>query len=132
MRNQSPEDRSTPGGRPVREGASGRQGVEYLSELEPDLRGAAIFDPQGDLIECSVGAGSGFAEAAAKLVSELEAGADEPIDSCHIASDDAEVFLVREAGLTLVAVAERFVLSSLMTYDIRMTLRDLSSEASLG
>ena len=84
------------------------------------------------LVECSVGASSGFTEAAAKLVSEVEAGGGEPIDSCHIASDDAEVFLVREAGMTLVAVAERFVLSSLMTYDIRMTLRDLSSEAPLG
>jgi len=132
MRNQSPEESSTPGGRPVREEASGRQGVGYLAELEPDLRGAAIFDPQGGLIECSVGGSSGFAEAAAKLVSEIEVGGDEPIDSCHIASDDAEVFLVREAGMTLVAVAERFVLSSLMTYDIRMTLRYLSSEASLG
>ena len=132
MRNQSPEESSTPGGRPVREEASGRQGVGYLAELEPDLRGAAIFDRQGGLVECSVGAGSGFAEAAAELVSRVEAGGDEPIDSCHIASDDAEVFLVREAGMTLVAVAERFVLSSLMTYDIRMTLRDLSSEASLG
>lgn len=132
MRNQSPEEPSAAAGRPVRGESPGHQGVAYLAELEPELRAAAIFGPSGGLVECSVAAAPGFADAAARLISEVEAAGEEPIDSCHIASDDAEVFLVREAGMTLVAVADRFVLSSLMTYDIRMTLRDLLAEASLG
>ena len=117
-------------GGPARQGElSGPDGIAYLAELEPELRGAVIFGPEGSLIECSVPVASGFVEAAANLLEELEELSDEPLDSCHIASDNAEVFVVREAGFTLVAVAARFVLASLMTYDIRMTLRDLARGA---
>lgn len=118
-------------GGPTRQGdPPGPDGIAYLAELEPELRGAVIFDSGGVAVECSVPAASGFAEAAAILLGELDAFGDEPLDSCHIASDDAEVFVVREAGFTLVAVAARFVLASLMSYDIRMTLRDLARGAS--
>ena len=131
MPETSPEHPSEPperarGGPARRDGPPGSYGVAYLAELEPDLRGAVIFDPDGVALECSLPAASGFVEAAATLLGELDEFADEPLDSCHIASDDAEVFVVREAGLTLVAVAARFALASLMTYDIRMTLRDLA------
>lgn len=136
MRNSSteePADRPTEErGGPSRKASPGSGGVEYLAELEPELRGAAVFGPGGELLECSVPSASGFAEAAAALIGEVDAFAEEKLDSCHIASDEAEIFLVREAGLTLVAVAARFVLASLMTYDIRMTLRDLSSEAPVA
>lgn len=114
------------------DGTGPLRGIPYLSELEPELRGAVILGPAGEVIESSVPSASGFAEAAGSLVDDLVAHRDEPLDSAHIASDDAEVFVVREAGLTLVAVAARFVLASLMTYDIRMTLRDLSAEAARG
>lgn len=106
------------------------RGIPYLAELEPELRGAVILGPGGEILESSVPAASGFAEAAGSLVNELVAYRDEPLDSAHIASDEAEVFVVREAGMTLVAVAARFVLASLMTYDIRMTLRDLAVEVA--
>lgn len=124
MRQPDSADRDGPGG-PLR-------GIPYLAELEPELRGAVILGSEGELIETSVPAASGFAEAASVLVDELVAYRDEPLDSAHIASDEAEVFVVREADLTLVAVAARFVLASLMTYDIRMTLRDLSAEVAHG
>lgn len=115
------------------DGAQGAlRGIPYLAELEPELRGAVILGPEGEVIENSVPAASGFAEAASSLVDEIVAYRDESLDSAHIASDEAEVFVVREAGLTLVAVAARFVLASLMTYDIRMTLRDLSAEVAHG
>lgn len=135
MPERSPKDQPESPDR-ARGGPAGRGdlapsgGIAYLAELEPELRGAVIFDPDGTSIECSVPAASGFVESAATLLGELDDFGDEPLDSCHIASDDAEVFVVREAGFTLVAVAARFVLASLMTYDIRMTLRDLAREAS--
>ena len=134
MPETSPEHPSEPperarGGPARRDDGPGSGGIAYLAELEPELRGAVIFDPDGASVESSVPAASGFAEAAATLLGELDAFADEPLDSCHIASEDAEVFVVREAGFTLVAVAARFVLASLMTYDIRMTLRDLARGA---
>ena len=135
MRQPSPEqppDETGPSrGGPARTAPSpGSAGAAYPAELEPELRGAAIFGSDGSLIECSVPAASGFVEAASTLIERLDHFATEPIDHCHIASDEAEVFLVREAGLTLVAVAARFVLASLMTYDIRMTLRDFASGGS--
>ncbi len=123
---QSGEQETARGGPARPEAGSGPGGIAYLEELEPELRGAVIFGPRGELVECSVPTASGFADSAASLLERLEAYAEEPLDSCHIASDGAEVFVVREAGLTLVAVAARFVLASLMTYDIRMTLRDLA------
>lgn len=126
----SPEVPEPARGGPVRPNVPpGSGGVAYLEELEPDLRGVAIFGPDGAVIECSVPTGSGFADAAASLVGQLEACAREPLDSCHIAADEAGVFVVREGDFTLVAVAARSVLASLMTYDIRMTLRDLATGA---
>ena len=110
----------------VREGAGSPAGLAYLTEIEPDIRGAAILGPSGEVVECSVPADSGFAEAAAGLAAQVEDAGVEPVDSCHVTTDEAEVFMVREAGFTLVAVSARFVLASLMTYDIRMTLRDLA------
>lgn len=124
---QSPEAPEPARGGPARPEASADPGgIGYLEELEPELRGAVVFGPDGLVVECSVPSASGFADAAASLVERIDTFAAEPLDSCHIASEEAEVFLVREAGLTLVAVAARFVLASLMTYDIRMTLRDLA------
>lgn len=122
-----PETPERARGGPARRGElPGPDGIAYLAELEPELRGAVIFDPDGASIECSVPVASGFVEAAATLLEELDEFSDEPLDSCHIASDDAEIFVVREAGFALVAVAARSVLASLMSYDIRMTLRDLA------
>jgi hypothetical protein len=45
----------------------------------------------------------------------------------HVATGDGEAFCVREAGLTAVAVTERFILASLMIVDMRNALRELSA-----
>ena len=45
----------------------------------------------------------------------------------HIATGDGEAFCVREAGLTAIAVADRFTLSSLMIFDMRNALRRLAA-----
>ncbi|MGB0121246.1 MAG: hypothetical protein WBP55_09875, partial [Solirubrobacterales bacterium] len=54
---------------------------------------------------------------------------ERPVDSAHLATDEAEIFVVREKGLVLVAVTARFVLASLTGFDLRMALRDLSKGA---
>ena len=41
-------------------------------------------------------------------------------------TEQGEVFALRHAGLTAIAVTERFALSSLMFFDMRSTLRDLA------
>ena len=43
----------------------------------------------------------------------------------HIATADGEVFCVREGQLVAVAVTDRFVLASLMIFDLRAALRGL-------
>ena len=101
-------------------------GLPYLLELEPDVRAAAILDRDGTIVESTARAAGKFGPAAARLVDSVDGAGHKPFDSCHIASDEAEVFIVREGDLTLVAVTERFVLASLMAFDMRMTLRDLT------
>lgn len=107
-------------------GQGAGRGLSYLLELEPDIRAAAVVDGDGVVIECTDPGPSVFGVAAAGLVEVVDGSGGKPFDSCHIASAEAEVFMVREGDLSLIAVTERFVLASLMAFDMRMTLRDLS------
>lgn len=100
-------------------------GLPYLAELEPEVRAAAILDAEGNVVESAGSTTAGFGAAAAVLVESVDGAGGKPFDNCHIASAEAEIFIVREGDLTLVAVTERFVLASLMAFDMRMTLRDL-------
>ena len=52
----------------------------------------------------------------------------EPVEQVHIATEQGEVFAIRHAGLTAVAVTERFALASLLFFDMRSILRDLAAE----
>ena len=108
------------------------KGLPYLLELEPDIRAAALIDGDGTVLECTAAATGttidpdGFGPAAVALITAVDRAGSKPFDSCHIASPEAEVFMVREQDLSLVAVTERFVLASLMAFDMRMALRDLA------
>jgi hypothetical protein len=44
-----------------------------------------------------------------------------------VATEAGEAFAVRQSGLAMVAVADRFTLASLMLFDMRTVLRDLAS-----
>jgi hypothetical protein len=101
------------------------QAVTYLSELSPDLRGCAIIDSRGELLAASGDEGRWHDAAVALLKAADEAG-DEPIEHVHVATEDGEVFAVRDADRAIVAVTERFVLASLMVFDMRAVLRDLA------
>jgi hypothetical protein len=99
------------------------QSLRQLMELSPEMRGGAILD-SGEVIAAS---GDGeWAEATAALLSAADAGG-EPADQVHIATEAGEVFALREEKLTAVAVTERFVLASLMAFDMRAALRDLAA-----
>jgi hypothetical protein len=71
------------------------------------------------------GDGDRWGEAGRDLITAADAAGDEPVAHAHVATGDGEAFCVREAGLTAVAVAERFTLSSLMIFDMRSALRRL-------
>lgn len=104
----------------------GDAGLAYLAELEPDVRAAGIFNSDGSPVASSAPDLPAFLEAAPELIGAISSVCEEgrEFDSCHVALEDGEVFMVRESGLTMIAVTERFVLASLTGFDMRMALRD--------
>jgi hypothetical protein len=108
----------------VAEAAVGR-----LREMSADLRGCALLGPGGDVL-AATGEADRWASAAAELLSAADSAGDEPASHVHVATEDGEAFAVRENGLAMVAVAERFTLASLMIFDMRAVLRDLARETS--
>jgi hypothetical protein len=100
--------------------------VEYLQEISPEMRGCAILSADGEVLAAS-GNVERWGEAARDLIAAADAGGGEPVAHAHIATGDGETFCVREHGLTAVAVAERFTLSSLMIFDMRNALRQLAA-----
>jgi len=107
--------------------AAGRV-LENLTELEPELRAAAIIDDDGRTIASS-GSALTWGGAGLELLASLDAVRDREVDSAHLATETAEIFMVREGGLSLIAVTGRFVLASLTSFDMRMALRDVAAGA---
>ena len=99
--------------------------ISHLAEISPQLRGCAILSERGELLAAS-GDPEAWSAAAAELIAAADAGGTEPASHAHVATADGEAFLVREAGLVAVAVSERFVLASLMIFDLRAVLRELA------
>jgi len=106
-----------------------RGALAYLTEMSPDLRGAAILGRDGEVL-----AGSGepgrWRDDAAALFEIADRAGDEPVEQVHIGTEQGEVFALRHAGLAAVAVTERFALASLTFFDMRTMLRDLAGETS--
>jgi hypothetical protein len=107
--------------------ASLEAAVARLGEMSPDLRGCAILDADGRTLAAS-GDRERWASAGAALLGAADAAGEEPADHVHVATEDGEAFALRHEGLAMVAVAERFVLASLMLFDMRAVLRDLARE----
>jgi hypothetical protein len=102
-----------------------RQAVSYLEEISPELRGCAILDAGGEVL-ASTGEQQDWAERSRELLAAVDAAGEEPAAHAHIATGDGEVFCVRQDGLVAIAVTERFVLASLMLFDLRAVLRELA------
>jgi hypothetical protein len=99
--------------------------VSYLEEISPEMRGCAILSEAGGTLAAS-GDLDAWGAAAGKLIAAGDAARGEPAAHSHVATGDGEVFCVRESGLVGVAVTERFVLASLMVFDLRSVLRELA------
>jgi hypothetical protein len=99
--------------------------VAHLEEISPELRGCAILAGTGEVLAAS-GDPAAWGEAARDLIGTADAAGAEPAAHAHVATGDGEVFLVRDRDLSAVAVTERFVLASLMVFDLRAALRDLA------
>lgn len=120
-----PDDRAT--GAISVEAAEGA--LAYLTEMSPDLRGAAILGADGGVL-----AGSGhpdrWREDVAALFEVADRAGEEPVEQVHIGTEQGEIFALRHGGLAAVAVTERFALASLTFFDMRALLRGLAGEAA--
>ena len=112
----------------VAQGDAAEAALAFLSEMSPDLRGAAILDADGAVL-AAAGDRQRWQEDAAALFGVADEAGGEPAEQVHVATEQGEVFALRHAGLAAVAVTERFALASLMFFDMRATLRDLAAAA---
>jgi predicted regulator of Ras-like GTPase activity (Roadblock/LC7/MglB family) len=106
---------------------SAEAALAFLAEMSPDLRGAAILGSEGEVLAASGEEPERWREDAAALFAAADGAEGSPVEQVHIATEQGEVFAVRNAGLAAVTVTDRFALSSLMLFDMRSTLRQLAS-----
>jgi predicted regulator of Ras-like GTPase activity (Roadblock/LC7/MglB family) len=107
-------------------GDAAEAALGFLTEMSPDLRGAAILDAEGSVL-AAAGDVERWGEDATALLTIADRAGGEPAEQIHIATEQGEVFALRQSGLAAVAVTERFALASLMFFDMRATLRDLAA-----
>jgi hypothetical protein len=116
--------------------APGRESAEaalaFLAEMSPDLRGAAILGPRGEVLAATGEQPGRWQEDAAALFAVADAAEGAPVEQIHIATEQGEVFAIRNVGLAAVAVTDRFALASLLLFDMRSTLRELADSAEGG
>jgi hypothetical protein len=99
--------------------------LAYLTEMSPDLRGGAILEAEGSVLAAS-NRPERWRDDVATLLEVADGAGGEPVDQAHVATEQGEIFVVRHAGLTAIAVTDRFALASLLFFDMRAVLRDLS------
>lgn len=110
-------------------GESAAAALEFLAEMSPDLRGAAILAPGGEVLAATGEGPERWGEDAGALFAAADEAEGVPVEQIHIATEQGEVFAIRNAGLAAVSVTDRFALASLMLFDLRSTLRQLAQEA---
>ena len=97
--------------------------------MSPDLRGAALLGSDGEVLAASGEEPERWREDAAALFAAADGAEGTAVEQVHIATEQGEVFAVRNAGLAAVTVTDRFALASLMLFDMRSTLRRLADAA---
>jgi len=106
-------------------GGAAEAALAFLTQMSPDLRGAAILTGNGEVLAAS-GDFERWGEDAEALLAIADRAGGEPAEQIHVATEQGEVFALRHAGLAAVAVTERFALASLLFFDLRSALRDLA------
>jgi predicted regulator of Ras-like GTPase activity (Roadblock/LC7/MglB family) len=107
-------------------GESAEAALAFLEEMSPDLRGAAIVGPEGEVLAASGEEPGRWREDAATLFAAADAAEGAPVEQIHIGTEQGEVFAIRNEGLAAVAVTDRFALASLLLFDMRSLLRELA------
>jgi predicted regulator of Ras-like GTPase activity (Roadblock/LC7/MglB family) len=119
-------DGETSGGAETVSAKAATAALAFLTEMSPDLRGAAILAADGSVLAASEDPDR-WGEDAAALLSVADRAGEERVEQVHIATEQGEVFALRYAGLTALAVTDRFSLASLLFFDMRSVLRELAA-----
>ena len=93
------------------------------------MRGCAIFAEGGQLL-AATGNRDRWETAGRELIAAADSAGRESVAQAHVATGDGEAFCVREGSMVALAVTERFVLASLMMFDMRNALRRLSASGA--
>ena len=107
---------------------SAERALALLGEMSADMRAGAILGADGKVL-ASDGPADDWAERVGAVLEQADGAAGEFAEHIHIATEAGELFLTRREGLTVAAITERFVLASLMSFDMRSVLSDLAAEA---
>lgn len=111
--------------------------VEYLREMSSDVRAAVLADERGGVVAWSSESDTAPPHRAGKLVESLVSLAERSLADVgvraspgriEVATPLGTVFVLREGGRTLLTVAGRDALPSLMFFDMASVLRDLRPE----
>lgn len=108
------------------ESGAARAALEYLQQLQPDLRAAAFFDAAGAPLAC-LGPKAAWQGPGSALLRRLDQAAGGQAKEAHIATATGEVLMISGQAKRLVAVADRFVLASLLSFDMRTALRRMEA-----
>jgi len=108
-------------------GESAEAALEFLAEMSPDLRGAALLGSDGEVLAATDGDSERWRDDAAALFAAADEAEGAPVEQVHIATEQGEVFAIRNAGLAAISVTDRFALASLMLFDLRSALRQLAT-----
>jgi hypothetical protein len=111
---------------PAPDEAQAATAIARLREMSTDLRGCAILGADGRVL-AATGEAERWEPAAGEFLAAADSARGEPAARVHVATADGEAFALRESGLAMVAVANRFTLASLMLFDMRAILRDLAA-----
>ena len=95
--------------------------LDYLRELSADIRAGVVLDGNGALLAGP----EAMADAARDL---LEAAGD--AHELQVTTADGGVYAARTERHAIAVVCGRFALPSLIRYDLRVVLADLSGEAA--
>lgn len=104
--------------------------VAELIGMSAEVRSCAIVSARGEVLAES--SPNSWSEQIPRLWSALEGEPGSPACQVHVASEAGELFAVRAAGTTAVALTDRFALASLMFCDLRWVLRTLAGEGARG
>src|SRR5829696_1945828 len=95
---------------------SAEAALAFLAEMSPDLRGAAILGPGGEVLAATGEESERWGEDAAALFAAADAAEDAAVEQVHIATEQGEVFAIRNAGLAAVEETDRFALASMIMF----------------